>query len=263
MMSKVKSKRFNNIINNKTSGSSELVELLNKHFLSENFSRSELKSQINLAEKKLGHFPAVTKFLNGLKLGLKSEDDFKNYLNDHSSSQSRNIERIFNNIYPELKKINSLLTLSRSGTLISILKHLYQRNKKLRIVICESRPNLEGRLMAEELSKSGIKTLLISDAMMSLFVPQVDAAIIGADVILKNGNVVNKVGSKSLALLCREYKKPFFVVSTKSKFSKRLRFNQKNEDPKEILDKKKRNLSVSNIYFEEVEKKFIKKIFTN
>ena len=84
--------------------------------------------------------------------------------------------------------------------------------------------------MAEELAASGIKTLLITDAMMNQYVSQVDAAIIGADLISKNGNVVNKVGSKSLALLCREYNKPFFVVSTKNKLSKRSRFVQKNED---------------------------------
>lgn len=262
-MTKAKSIKYKDILNNKTSGSSELVDLLNDHLLKQKFSMSELKSQINLAEKELGHFRVVTDYLNELKLKLKNKDDFRNYLNNHTITQSRNVEKIFNKIYPELKKINSVITLSRSGTILSILKLLYQKNKKFTVVICESRPKLEGRLMAEDLAKSGIKTLLISDAMMSLYVPKVDAAIIGADIILKNGNVVNKVGSKSLALFCREYSKPFFVVATKNKFSKRSVFLQKNEDPKEILDKDKKNLSASNIYFEEVEKKFISKIFTN
>jgi len=262
MMSKVKSKRIKDILNNKTSGSSELVDLLNKHFLKEKFSKSELNNQITLAKNKLGQFQAVSKYLNELKLKLKNQDDFRNYLIEHSTTHSRNIEKIFNKIYPKLKNTSRILTLSRSGTLLSIFKLLHQKNKKIQIVICESRPKLEGRLMAVNLAKSGIKTLLITDAMMSLYVPQVDAAIIGADIILKNGNVVNKVGSKSLALLCREYNKPFLIVSTKDKFSKGTRFNQKYEDPTEILDKNRKNLSASNFYFEEVEQKFITKIYT-
>jgi translation initiation factor eIF-2B subunit delta len=97
---------------------------------------------------------------------------------------------------------------------------------------------------------------------MGLIVPKVDAGIIGADIVLKNGNIVNKVGSKSLALLCREYKKPFYAVTSHSKFSKRKIFKPKKENPREIFDKKVKNLSTSNIYFEEIEKKLITKIFT-
>jgi len=117
--------------------------------------------------------------------------------------------------------------------------------------------------MAEELAEIGIKSLLISDAMMSLYVSKVDASFIGADSVLKNGNVINKVGSKSLALLCKEYKKPFFVVTTQKKFSNGNIFHHKNENPKEIFGREKKNLSVKNIYFEEIEKKFITKIITD
>ena len=173
------------------------------------------------------------------------------------------MEFIFNKIYPHLKNIKSIITLSRSGTVLEILKLWHKKHKQFEVVICESRPKFEGRLLAEELAEIGIKTLLISDAMMSLFVFKVDAAIIGADSVLKNGNVINKVGSKSLALLCKEYKKPFFVVTTQQKFSNRNIFHHKNENPKEIFDKKMKNLSVKNIYFEEIEKKFITKIITD
>ncbi len=156
-----------------------------------------------------------------------------------------------------------VITLSRSGTVLEILKLWHQKNKKLKVVVCESRPKFEGRLMAKELADNGINVELITDAMMGLYVPKVDAAIIGADTVLKNGNVVNKVGSKSLALLCKEYKKPFYVVTSKSKLSKKKIFKPKKENPQEIWDKKVKNLSISNIYFEEIEKKLITKIFTD
>jgi len=98
---------------------------------------------------------------------------------------------------------------------------------------------------------------------MALQLPEADAAIIGTDVILKNGNVVNKVGSKSLALLCKEFNKPFYVVSTRSKKSTRINFKQIEENPDEIWNKKMKHLSTLNIYFEVVEKKYISRIFTD
>ena len=117
--------------------------------------------------------------------------------------------------------------------------------------------------MAIELADIGIKVELITDAMMGFFVPKVDVAIIGTDIVLRNGMIVNKVGSKSLALLCKEYNKPFYVVTSKSKLSKKKIFKPKKENSREIWDRKVKNLSMSNIYFEEIEKQLITKIFTD
>jgi translation initiation factor 2B subunit (eIF-2B alpha/beta/delta family) len=99
--------------------------------------------------------------------------------------------------------------------------------------------------------------------MMGIYTKKVDIAIIGADSILKNGNVINKVGSKALALFCLEKLKPFYVVSTKSKRSKKITFKPKNEEPAEVWKKKQKNLKVSNFYFEQVDKNLITKIFTD
>ncbi|MCW9066792.1 MAG: hypothetical protein OQJ78_10910 [Ignavibacteriaceae bacterium] len=252
-------------MNNKKLGSSELVNLLNSYFLSIKNKKLEISKIIKLVKIKLGHFEAVNNYLNELNsiLGKKDKSEFINFLSEHANQEIKKFEIIFDKIYPHLKKIKSIITLSRSGTVLEILKHWHQKNKKIEVVICESRPKFEGRLLAEEIAKIGIKTLLISDAMMSLYVSKVDAAIIGADSVLKNGNVINKVGSKSLALLCKEYKKSFFVVTMREKFSNGNTFYNRNENPKEIFDKKMKNLSVKNIYFEEIEQKFITKIITD
>ena len=132
--------------------------------------------------------------------------------------------------------------MSRSKTVIDVLKLWYKKNKKLNVIICESRPKYEGRLTALDLVKAGIKVGLITDAMMGIYISKVDAAIIGADSVLKNGNVINKVGSKSLALFCKEYRKPFYVVTTKSKFSKSKSFRSKKENSKEVWDKSIENI---------------------
>jgi len=261
-MNKTKSENLNSILSNKTSGSSELVQLLNKYFKSVSKSKTKILNGIHKSKTKLGHFEAVNKYLNELKMSLGNQETMENFLRQYSDNQKNKIEIIFNKLFPLLKQKNKIITLSRSGTVLEVLKLLHQNNRKLKVVVCESRPKLEGRLMSKELAKFGVVTELITDAMMSLYFPKADAALIGADMILKNKNVVNKVGSKSLSLLCNEYKKPFYVVTTKSKGSRKSIFKQKRENSEEVLIKSIKNLTVTNIYFEEVERKYITKIIT-
>ena len=261
----MKSHQLNHILNNKTLGSSELVQLLNNYLLSISDNISAIIKTARIVKTKLSHFEAVNSYLSELTniLEKESKSALINFLKGFSKNENQKAKIIFSSIYPRLKESQNVITLSRSGTVLAVLEYWHQKNKKLKVVVCESRPKLEGRLMAEELARIGVNVELITDAMMGLYIPNIDAAIIGADVVLNNGNVVNKVGSKALALLCREYKKPLFVVTAKSKLSKKKSFKQKKENPQEIWDKKLKNLSISNIYFEEIEKKLITKIFTD
>ena len=261
----MKSHQLNHILNNNKLGSSELVQLLNNYLFSISNNITEIIKTVRIVKSKLGHFEAVNSYLDEMSsiMKLKDRTDLLDFFKEYSINENQKAKIIFNSIYTRLKEIQNVITLSRSGTVLAVLKLWHQKNKRLKVVVCESRPMFEGRLMAKELAANGIKVELITDAMMGIFIDRVDAAIIGADTVLKNGNVVNKVGSQSLALLCNEYKKPFYVVTSKSKFSKKIIFKPRKESPKEILDKKVKNLSASNIYFEEIEKKLITKIFTD
>ena len=257
--------KLNSILNNKTLGSSELAKLLNEHFLLIKNKPVQIKESIRLAQKKLRHFEVINSYLTELiKIVSKgNKAELLNFLKDYSVNENMKIERIFDKIYPSMKNITSVITFSRSKTVIDVLKLWHKKNRKLKVFICESRPKYEGRLMALNLARAGIKVELITDAMMGVSVHKANAAIIGADLVLKNGNIINKVGSKALALLCKEYKKPFYAVTTRSKFSNRKSYKVKNENPKEVWNKSVKNFKVSNIYFEEVEKKYITKIFTD
>jgi translation initiation factor eIF-2B subunit delta len=261
----LKSQHLNEILNNKKLGSSELVNLLNDYFLTIKNKMPEISKGIKQAKTKLGHFEVANNYLNELNsiLGKKDKAKLINFLSEYTNQEIKKSEIIFEKIYPHLKNLKSVITLSRSGTVLEILKLWYQKKKGINVVVCESRPMLEGRLMAEELAANGIKVELITDAMMGIFIEKVDSAIIGADVVLRNGNVVNKLGSKALAVLCKKYKKPFYVVTTKSKVSRKKTFKLEKQSPKEVWDKKAKNLSVSNIYFEKIERKLITKIFAD
>jgi translation initiation factor eIF-2B subunit delta len=257
-------KKLDRIFSNKKLGSSELVTKLNELYSAFHSDNKLIKSSIPLIRSKLGHFPSVSNYINELSTIVSLNDKVRliRFLEDFSNSESAKYENIFNKLYKSIPNSKNLITLSRSGTLLNILKLWQSINRNLRAVVCESRPMLEGRLLAEDLLKFGLKVEVITDSAMSLFLPKVDAAIIGADSVLKNGNVINKTGSKSLALLCREYKIPFYIVATRSKFSNKNTFKPKTENPDEIWTKKDKNLKVSNIYFEEIENKLITKIIT-
>ncbi len=228
----MKAHRLDHILNNKKLGSSELVTLLNGYFFSIKNKKTEVIRTINKAKIELGHFQAINIYLSKLNsiLARNNKTELIKFLSEHSNQEVKKVEIIFKNIYPYLNSLRRIITVSRSGTVLEIIKFWHQQSKRIKVVVCESRPMLEGRLMAEELAAEGIKVELITDAMMGIFIDKVDAAIIGADAILKNGNIVNKTGSKSLAVLCNKYKKPFYVVTTKSKdFKEKDLFNQKSK----------------------------------
>lgn len=94
--------------------------------------------------------------------------------------------------------------------------------KGVRAVITESRPLFEGRALACELSGLGIATVYITEAQMGLFVGRADLALTGADAVLWDGSVVNKSGTRLLALAARDAGLPFEVCCESFKFSRAL-----------------------------------------
>ena len=255
-------KNLEQILNNKKLGSSELVNHLNKLFKSYADNIQVIEESLLLIKKKLGHFTFVSNYVNELQFTISNDNNIIDFINNYEKTESIKYEKIFNRLYKNQPDAKTVITLSRSGTLLNILRLWYNKNKKLKIIVCESRPNYEGRLLAQDLLNAGITVELITDAMMSLFVAKSDAAIIGTDSVLKNKNVINKVGSKALALFCKEHKKPFYVVTTRSKYSNKKNFNIKKEDPDEVWTNRNKDLTISNIYFEEIEKKLITKTIT-
>jgi translation initiation factor eIF-2B subunit delta len=264
-LNNIQRNKLNKILTDNTSGSSEIVNKINIFFRG-NVNHVELiEESVPILKSNLSHFTAVNTYLKRIKKNIKSDNQqmMNDFLTSFSDGEKNKLKIIFDKLYKNTKQFNTIITISKSGTLKEILKLWKQKNKNLKVVVCESRPANEGKLFAKELLKFGIKVELISDAMTALYVPQVDAALIGADEILKNNNVINKVGSKALALLCKENKKPFYVVTAKSKFSRRTKFSAKKTDPSKLWNYKSEGLTVSNIYFEEIEKKLITEIITD
>ncbi|MEC5344709.1 S-methyl-5-thioribose-1-phosphate isomerase [Brenneria populi] len=102
------------------------------------------------------------------------------------------------------------------GTAIGVLLRAHRQEKITRVWVDETRPLLQGgRLTAWELGELGIPYRLICDSMAASLMAQgeVDAVWVGADRIAANGDVANKIGTYSLAVLARYHRIPFYVAA--------------------------------------------------
>jgi hypothetical protein len=133
-MNKAKSLQLKNILNNKTLGSSELVQLLNDYLITIWKNKTEFISSIRLAKAKLGHFEAINSYLKELNSIMKEENkgELRDFLMSYSSNGNEKIKIIFHNLYPKLRKVKRVITLSRSGTVSEILK-LWIEDKILKL----------------------------------------------------------------------------------------------------------------------------------
>src|SRR5450755_292388 len=102
------------------------------------------------------------------------------------------------------------------GTALGVIRAAIEQGKKIHVYADETRPFLQGsRLTAWELMKDGIPTTVISDSMAGVMMSQgkIEAIVVGADRIAANGDVANKVGTYTVAILAREHNIPFYVAA--------------------------------------------------
>ncbi len=105
------------------------------------------------------------------------------------------------------------------GTALGVIKAAKEQGKEVSVFATETRPLLQGaRLTTWELMQEGIPVTLITDSMAGYFMHQrkIDCVIVGADRIAANGDVANKIGTYTLAVLAKESEIPFYVAAPTS-----------------------------------------------
>lgn len=102
------------------------------------------------------------------------------------------------------------------GTALGVIRRAHALGRGIRVLADETRPVLQGaRLTAWELEKDGIPVTVIADGMAGALMAkgEIAAAIVGADRIARNGDVANKIGTYSVAVLCKHHGIPFYVAA--------------------------------------------------
>jgi len=127
------------------------------------------------------------------------------------------------------------------GTALGVIRTAWEQGKRLHVWVDETRPFLQGaRLTAWELMQLGIPMTLITDNMAGHFMArgQVDAVFVGADRIAANGDVANKIGTYSLAVLAQAHGIPFYSVAPVSTLDLTLASGDQipieERDPREV-----------------------------
>ena len=125
--------------------------------------------------------------------------------------------RLFSNNCVVLTHCNTgALATSVHGTALGVIRTAYAIGKVQKVLVDETRPYLQGsRLTAWELHEERIPYEIITDNMAGHFMArgEVDVVITGADRVAANGDVANKIGTYSLAVLARHHGIPFYVAA--------------------------------------------------
>jgi methylthioribose-1-phosphate isomerase len=144
-------------------------------------------------------------------IGLAAED----------SERNRSLGRIGAELLPAgcrvLTHCNAgSLACAEYGTALGVIRSAHEAGKDPKVWVDETRPVMQGsRLTAWELSQLGIRaTVLVDGAAGSVMARgEVDCVVVGADRIAANGDVANKIGTYSLAVLARHHHIPFYVAA--------------------------------------------------
>lgn len=128
------------------------------------------------------------------------------------------------------------------GTVLAPIYVAWERGKRVQVIALETRPVLQGaRLTTFELSYAGIPVTLIVDGASGYVMRElgVDLVLVGADRILKDGTVFNKIGTYNLAIIAKEHGVPFYSVAPTSTFDLRSRREDvviEERDPSEVRE---------------------------
>jgi len=132
------------------------------------------------------------------------------------------------------------------GTALGVLRAAWEQSKKIKVIVTETRPKLQGaRLTAFELKRMGIPFTLITDSMVGYVMSKrlINKVIVGADRVVRDA-VVNKIGTYSIAVLAHEHRLPFYVAAPLSTFdleriAKDVVIEERNREEVTHFDSKK------------------------
>ncbi len=126
-------------------------------------------------------------------------------------------QRLFSNGMTVLTHCNAgALATAGYGTALGVIRAAVETGKNIQVFADETRPFLQGtRLTAWEMMKENIPCTLITDSMAGYFMKsgKIQAVIVGADRIARNGDVANKIGTYSVAILAKAHGIPFYVAA--------------------------------------------------
>jgi len=215
----------------------------------------------------LNHTKKAKKILLGLR---PTEPMLVNVLNLADKYPKEKILKHFddaqkkiNNLFFRLIKNNSkILTHCHSTNVVNALIYAKKHGKHFEVFNTETRPLFQGRKTSKELARAKIKVTMITDSAVGDalekggMLEKVDLLILGADALLKNGDVINKIGSNMFAEIAHDNKVCVYIIADSWKFSKRpVEIEQRQHQ--ELWKYAPKHIRIKNPAFETVKSKYI------
>lgn len=154
-----------------------------------------------------------------------------------------------------------IMTHCHSGEALAVIKQAWKEGKRITVYATETEPKHQGIKTARELAELKIPVILIIDSAVEFFIKDVDAVIVGCDAIRKEG-IVNKIGTCPIAIVAREYKKPFYAVGNTLKLDKRKKLIIEERNPNEVYKEHMKTLEIKNPAFDVTPWKFVTRVAT-
>ncbi len=146
-----------------------------------------------------------------------------------------------------------------SATVVDILIRGKESGLSFEVFNTETRPLFQGRITSSRLLKAGIPVTMVTDSAAGFFISsasgeeyEMDLFLIGADAILSDGSVVNKIGSYGMALAAQEAKVPFYSAASLLKYHPHTEIEIEYRKPSEVWDYPPKGLKIINYAFDRV-----------
>jgi len=251
--------------NDKSSGARELInkalEIIKTQLKQFEDPNQDHKERIFiLMQKIIQTRPSMAPLINMISFLMNDLPTFskksltrkiENFKTERERRENR-LNKTFSEFLDQNKSnIKKIMTISYSSTVIS--QFLQHKDLDLEFYILESRPLFEGRRTAKILSNH-FKTTLIVDAAMGFFIDRIDLIIFGVDSILKDGSIINKIGTRPLSIIGKKNDIKVYAVTDSYKYNLKSHYNKEIEierkPSKEIYDKSKLGYNILNYYFD-------------
>ncbi|MCD6097210.1 S-methyl-5-thioribose-1-phosphate isomerase [bacterium] len=166
-----------------------------------------------------------------------------------------------------IKNNNKIFTHCHSWLVEQILIKAHKNGKKFQVFNTETRPLFQGHITAKKLLKANIPVTMVADSAAGFFISKhsgdkfnIDKVLIGADAILKQGDVINKIGSFTISSVAYFEKIPVYIAAPLLKFHSKSWIKIEKRDPKEIWENAPKKIKIINLAFDKIPSKYLKGI---
>ncbi|KAJ8269835.1 hypothetical protein GJAV_G00107380 [Gymnothorax javanicus] len=132
-----------------------------------------------------------------------------------------------------------ILVYGCSSLVNHILSEAFEKERKFRVIVVDSRPRLEGREALRRLVKKGIHCTYVLISALSYILPEVSKVFLGAHALLANGYVMSRVGTSQIALVAKAHNVPVLVCCETYKFCERVQtdsfVSNELDDPDDLI----------------------------